>query len=263
MTTLLLVDIQKDFHPGGSLAIPTANDDANRTASFIRKHSSSISRIVCTLDSHHRLHIAHPVFWKNEKGEHPNPFTLISMEDVQSGKWIPRSDLKHPVRNSRAAPLIDKEVFAMGGPIPDNLYDDCGNLNIVQYCIEYTRRLEEKGRFKLCIWPEHCLIGTPGHNVVTEVMQAIQHWSNETGGSVEWIDKGQNLLTEMYSALCAEVPVSKKSAFDYDLFESVSIRHLFLCIILHITCCIWHLCICNLYQSFGDRTSYYSAQNRY
>lgn len=227
MTTLLLIDIQNDFHPGGSLAIPTANDDAKRTSSFIRKHSSSISRIVCTLDSHQRLHIAHPVFWKNEKGEHPNPFTLISMEDVQSGKWIPRSDLKFPVRNSRTGPIVDNEVFATGGPIPDNLYDDCGNLNIVQYCIEYTRRLEEKGRFKLCIWPEHCLIGTPGHNVVTEVMQAIQHWSNETGGSVEWIDKGQNLLTEMYSALCAEVPVSKRSAFDYDLCESVSIRHLF------------------------------------
>eukprot|EP00571_Detonula_confervacea_P001902 CAMPEP_0172319108 /NCGR_PEP_ID=MMETSP1058-20130122/36804_1 /TAXON_ID=83371 /ORGANISM="Detonula confervacea, Strain CCMP 353" /LENGTH=246 /DNA_ID=CAMNT_0013034071 /DNA_START=136 /DNA_END=876 /DNA_ORIENTATION=- len=173
------------------------------------------------MDSHHKLHIAHPLFWTNsESGEHPNPFTIISMEDVQSGKWIPRKDLKHPVRQ----PLIDDAILAQGGDVPDNLYSSDGALDIEQYCIEYTRRLEEKGRFQLCIWPEHCLIGSEGHNVVRVVMDAIQDWSHATGGSVEWVDKGANLLTEMYSALCSEVPISKKTAFDDDLFESLKIN---------------------------------------
>ena len=53
-------------------------------------------------------------------------------------------------------------------------------------------------------------------------MDAVLDWSYKTGGSVEWVDKGQNLLTEMYSALCAEVPVSGKTDFDQELFDSVS-----------------------------------------
>ena len=218
MTTLVLIDVQKDFHPGGSLAIPAAGEDASRMASFIRQNASSIDRIVMTMDSHHKLHIAHPSFWTNAGGKHPDPFTIISMEDVATGKWIPRQDLKHPVRG----PLVDNNVLAQGGEIPKNLYGADGQLDIFQYCLEYTRRLEAKGRFQLCIWPEHCLIGSEGHNVVPEVMDAVQHWSYVTGGSVEWVDKGQNLLTEMYSALCAEVPVSERTSFDSALFESVS-----------------------------------------
>ena len=234
MTTLLLIDVQKDFHPGGSLAIPSAGADASRTASFIRKHSSSISRIVATMDSHHKLHIAHPCFWTDKDGAHPDPFTIISSEDVINGRWIPRGNIKQPKKgverpshterraSGRFAPLVEVKILAQGGAVPDDLYKEDGTLDIVKYCIEYTRRLEEKGRFQLCIWPEHCLIGSEGHNIVTDVMEAMEDWSNDTGGSVEWVDKGQTLLTEMYSALCAEVPVSEKTAFDFELLEEVS-----------------------------------------
>ena len=233
MTTLLLIDVQNDFHPGGSLAIPTADTDATRTATFIRKNLFSISRIVMTMDSHQKLHIAHPCFWTNgETGEHPSPFTLISSEDVKNGTWIPRVDIR--MTAGRGVPMIDESVFSKGGEIPTNLYHKQGDdgssatsLNILQYCIEYTSRLEAKGRFQLCIWPEHCLIGSQGHNVVQEVMDAVLDWSYKTGGSVEWVDKGQNLLTEMYSALCAEVPVSGKTDFDQELFDSVSMFLLF------------------------------------
>ena len=220
MTTLLLIDVQKDFHPGGSLAIPSASEDALRIASFIKNHSSSISRIVATMDSHQKLHIAHPCFWTNsETGAHPDPFTTISMEDVKSGKWIPRKDLKHPVRS----PFVDDAILGQGGDVPENLYNaGDGTLDLVQYCIEYTKRLEAKGRFQLCIWPEHCIIGSEGHNVVQVVMDAMTQWCGATGGSVEWVHKGQNNLTEMYSAMAAEVPISGETAFGHDLFQSVS-----------------------------------------
>ena len=143
VVTLLLVDVQKDFHPGGSLAIPTANEDAERIAKLIKADGSKITRVVATMDSHLKLHIAHPGFWlSGEDGKtHPTPFTIISSQDIVDGKWKPRSNLKLP------ADSIDGAVF--GGL--DKVMDGSGNLDLLKYSIEYTRRLEEKGKFKLCI----------------------------------------------------------------------------------------------------------------
>lgn len=211
-TTLLLIDVQKDFHPGGSLAIPTADKDAERIAQFIRNNASSIDRIVATLDSHHKLHIAHPSFWISSDKKHPDPFTIITTDDLIAEKWIPRPDLKLDES------LLDPAVFTE----MDTVVDSNGNLDISKYCIEYSRQLEEKGRFKICIWPEHCLIGTDGHNVVDSVRQAMEEWSEATGGSIEWVFKGQNLLTEMYSALAADVPVCSETTFNEELQNSLA-----------------------------------------
>lgn len=234
MTTLLLIDCQKDFHPGGSLPVPNSDEDAERITNFIRQNASSIHRIVATMDSHHPLHIAHPAFWSDEDGNQPNPFTVISMQDIVSGKWIPREDIKPSAREASISLLIEDEIVAEeGGKMPSDLYseDASGNkkLNIKQWCIEYTRRLEAKGRFSLMIWPEHCIVGTEGHNIVPTIVEAMMDWSRKTGGSVEWVHKGQNLLTEMYSALCAEVPVTKNTSFHHELMESVSSRSISLC----------------------------------
>ena len=223
MTTLLLIDCQKDFHPGGSLAVPNADADAARITQFIRQNTPAIHRIVATMDSHHPLHIAHPCFWSDQDGNNPTPFTVISTEDIVSGKWTPREDIKPSAREDL---LIDDTILQ--GEIPSNLYttDATGQkqLNMKQWCIEYTKRLASNGKFQLMIWPEHCLVGTEGHNLVTEIGEALMEWSRKTGGSVEWVNKGQNLLTENYSALCAEVPVTKGTSFDYKLLESVSVE---------------------------------------
>jgi nicotinamidase-related amidase len=87
-TSLLLIDVQKDFHPGGSLAIPAAGEDAERIANAIRTNGDSIERIVATMDSHHKLHIAHPSFWVSGDDEkhHPSPFTIITTEEITLGK---------------------------------------------------------------------------------------------------------------------------------------------------------------------------------
>lgn len=208
MTTLLLIDVQKDFHPGGSLAIPTADDDANRVAQLIQTHGSKIDRVVATLDSHHKLHIAHPCFWLDAKGSHPSPFTIISHDDVINGTWQPRSTL--------ALSPGDLTVFQVASK-----GDEGATLDLLEYAKEYTKRLEAKGRFQLCIWPEHCLIGTDGHAMVENIREALNDWSDATGGSIEFVWKGQNLLTEMYSALEADVPVSKETSFNQALQESL------------------------------------------
>lgn len=216
-TTLLLIDVQKDFHPGGSLAIEAAGADAERITDIIRRSiadpdSPSINRLMVTLDSHHKLHIAHPKFWESgHDGKPPPPFTIISSSDIKKGTWKPRSNLKLPLGIETVKPSMLKCKT-----------DEYGNLNLLDYCIEYTKALEEKGRFKLCIWPEHCLMGTKGHQVVDDVSQVMGDWSDLTGGSIEFVMKGQNLLTEMYSALAAEVPITTQTDYNDTLLFSLS-----------------------------------------
>lgn len=168
---LLIIDPQNDFHEGGSLAVPGAQADAERVSQLIREKSESIQRIVITLDSHHKLHIAHGAFWKSGSGDSPPPFTMISKEDVEGGVWVPRN--------------------------PEYLH----------YVVDYIDKLEASGKFKLVIWPEHCIVGSPGHCVVAPIHTAANEWSFKKGKNIEYIRKGENNLTEMYSALAAEVPL--------------------------------------------------------
>ena len=173
MATLLIIDPQTDFHGGGSLAVPGADEDAMRTNQFILSNMDKISRIVITLDSHHKIDIGHGGFWSSgsDKSKRPDPFTLITKEDIENRVWVPQS--------------VDHE----------------------EYIKVYLDSLESKGRFKHIIWPEHCLIGTPGHAVNSTIMEAAHTWCDKHNRQVEWVIKGENPLTEMYSALAAEVPI--------------------------------------------------------
>lgn len=165
---LLVIDQQVDFHPGGSLAIPTANEDAARIAAFITRHRAHLAQLVFTLDSHQRYHIAHGIFWANAQGESPAPFTLISSQDVAAGVWTPRDP------------------------------------QLREYVLAYTQSLEKSGKFTLCIWPEHCVIGTPGHNLVEDVRTAALEWAKDSLQQIQYVMKGSNSFTEHYSALRAE-----------------------------------------------------------
>ena len=217
--TLLLIDVQKDFHVGGSLAIPGADSDVERIVQFITTNSNNLHRIICTFDSHYKLHIAHPSFWiHNTTKEHPKEFTTISSQDVKNGVWIPRPDM------TIYSHMIDTNIFLEAGSNSNNcnIIDIAtGKIDIQKYCVEYTRRLEEKQKFQLCIWPEHCLMGSIGHTMVEPVLDAIHTWTEQTGRNVEYIYKGQNLYTEMYSALIADVPISNDTKFNQTLQDSM------------------------------------------
>lgn len=223
-TTLLIIDPQKDFHPGGSLAVTNADEDAKRIANLIRASiydtSEGISRIVITMDTHHKIDIAHPGFWVSEEGNHPDPFTLISYNDVESGKWRPSKDVKF---HKDATPkFIDEaKVSETLGMEESEIYDDDGNVKVYEYCLKYIKKLEETGRLKHCIWPEHCLIGTDGHKVVDVIIKAIDEWSKKTNGKAEYVEKGQNPLAEMYSGIQAEVEICPRTSKNEELLESL------------------------------------------
>lgn len=227
-TTLLIIDAQNDFHPGdqNSLSIANANADAERIAKLIQssidksKKSSTINRIVATLDTHHKLHIAHPTFWIDENNNHPTPFTSITCADIRKGTWKPRSNLKIPF--GPKSHQLDLDILNNGKSKSKITMDEDGNIDLLSYVIEYTTALEASGKFTLTIWPEHCLIGSRGHNIVSNINDAFQEWSSVTGTSVEYVTKGENLLTEMYSVLKAEVPISEETKFNHELFESLN-----------------------------------------
>ena len=169
----LIIDPQNDFcNPKGALFVTGADKDSERLAECITRLSDQINDIHVTLDSHHFVDIAHPIFWINDKGDHPAPFTLISKKDVMDGKWYP----KNPTWSKRA--------------------------------LDYVTSLEVNKRYLLCIWPPHCLIGSWGHNVVDPVYKAITEWEKKFN-LVDYVTKGSNLFTEHYSAVQADVPDAK------------------------------------------------------
>lgn len=168
---LLVIDPQVDFCDlaRGALYVPGADDDMRRLAAMIRRLKPKLDDIHVTLDSHHFIHIAHPIFWKDSRGHHPPPFTRIARAEVEEGVWTPT--------------------------VP----------GMYRRALEYVRRLEQNGRYELTVWPPHCLIGSPGHAVFPELFAALTEWETRFA-FVDYVTKGSNILTEHYSAVQADVP---------------------------------------------------------
>ena len=133
---LVIIDPQNDFcDPKGSLFVKGADNDMKRLSAFVKRVGSKLGDINVTLDSHHDVDIAHPIFWRNSAGKNPSPFTIITPNDVESGVWIPSVPSK----------------------------------SLRQRAISYVKELGAKGRYPLCIWPVHCVIGSWGHNIYPEL----------------------------------------------------------------------------------------------
>jgi len=168
---LLIIDPQVDFcDPAlGALYVPGAEHDMIRLAAMIRRLKGRLDDIHVTLDSHHLIHIAHPIFWKDSRGARPPAFTRISRADVEAGVWTP------------TAPGMYRRA------------------------LDYVRRLEQNARYELTVWPPHCLIGSPGHSVFPPLFAALGEWEARFA-FVDYVTKGSNILTEHYSAVQADVP---------------------------------------------------------
>ena len=155
-----------------ALPVLGADKDMERLAAFITANQNRIAEVHCTLDSHQLIHIAHPIFWVNSRGESPKPFTTITVSDVRNGVWR------------------------------------CFHPGLQQHALHYVETLQANGRYELTVWPPHCLIGSWGHSVVPSVLKAFQAWESrqDNPNRVNFITKGSNFLTEHYSGVCADVP---------------------------------------------------------
>jgi nicotinamidase-related amidase len=176
---LLIIDPQNDFcdlpdpergSETPSLPVPGAHADMLRLAALIEAAGSGIGAITITLDSHLRLDIAHPGFWRHGDGTAVAPFTPIRAADVSTGAFLPR-----------AADALPR-------------------------ALAYLEALEARGRYTHMVWPVHCELGAWGHNVHAAVHHACNQWEDATGANAAKILKGLNPWTEHYSAIRAEVP---------------------------------------------------------
>ena len=169
---LLIIDPQNDFCdiPGAALPVPGARDDMARLAALIARSGVEFEAIHVTLDSHQPLDIAHPGWWCDADGQAPVPFTVIGEADVRAGRWRARDAASQPSS------------------------------------LAYVEQLALRGRYQLVVWPEHCPIGSWGHNVYAPLHAALSAWSRRTLLPVNYVMKGMNPGTEHYSAIRAEVP---------------------------------------------------------
>ena len=176
---LLVIDPQNDFcEPSGTLFVPGAEDDMKRLAAMVIRLKDKLDDIHVTLDSHHYVDIAHPIFWVDSQAANPDPFTIISADDVEKGLWR----TAYPSFQNRAR--------------------------------DYVKALETNKRYPLCIWPYHCLIGSWGYGVINSydkgtpiapLFNAFVEWEKDLG-LINYVTKGSNFWTEHYSAVQADVP---------------------------------------------------------
>ena len=73
----------------------------------------------------------------------------------------------------------------------------------------YAKKLDDgRNDFRLTIWPDHCLIGSKGYAIYHVIQGALQEWNKKhPEKSIKYVTKGMNCLTEMYSAIAAEVKI--------------------------------------------------------
>lgn len=176
--------LQQQLIHDGELCVPGAWDDMLRLADLVDRLSHKLDDIHVTMDSHHYLHIAHPYWFKDTKGARPDPFTVM--------------------RNEKGT-IIGAKYDATG------TLHDVGQYTTVQpgllkWTLDYLAALTTGGRYPHMIWPPHCLIGSPGHNIVQPLFDAFLRWETTSCGFVNYVTKGSNYRTEHFSAVRAEVP---------------------------------------------------------
>ena len=182
---LVLVDVQNTFclpdfelFVGGRSGNGAVEDNI-RLCRFIYHNLPHITHIVATLDTHTPMQIFHAPFWVDAEGNHPAPYTMITADDVASGRW-------------RFNPALASVL---------GLSPETGQKHVAHY----VQTLAARGKYQHTIWPYHAMLGGIGHALVPAVEEAVFFHSIARYAQPEFIVKGNHPLTEHYSALAPEV----------------------------------------------------------
>ncbi len=197
---LMIIDCQNTFclpdfelFVGGRSGKGAVLDNI-RLCEFIYRNIGAITQVFPTMDTHTAMQVFHSIFLVNDKGENPPPFSLISLDDIESGKWKVNPAIAHSVAN--------------------------GNyVGLQKHILHYAKKLSENGKYMLTIWPYHAVLGGIGHALVSSVEEACFFHNIARSSQTGFEIKGGNPLTENYSVLRPEVvdgadgrPIAQKNA---------------------------------------------------
>jgi nicotinamidase/pyrazinamidase len=184
---VVLVDYQHDFvDPSGTLYVPGSQADVARFLTWFYANAHKITTIYASLDTHIPFQIFYGSWWINpQTHEHPQPFTVITGQDVDNRTWVP---LLEPA-----------------------------------WSVYYVHELQQMARKDLMIWPYHTMQGTLGHMLVAPISEAIAWHSTARQIQPVYIEKGLIPRTEFYGIFGAEVPdpQAPASSLNTTLLDSV------------------------------------------
>ncbi len=198
---LVGIDIQNSFcipgfelYVGGRSGLGAVQDN-QRLVDFIYRNLANITHIVATLDTHTAMQIFHPIFLIDDQGQHPAPMTLISYNDLLTGRW-------------KFNPAIAANL---------KITPQYGQAHV----LHYAKELKDRHKYDLTVWPYHVMIGSLGHALVSIFEEAIFFHTVARNSQANFTIKGDNPLTEHYSAIGPEVldgPNGEKIAGDSAAF---------------------------------------------
>ena len=186
---VVLVDYQHDFvDPAGTLYVPGAQDDIVRFLKWFYMNAHKITSGYASMDTHLPFQIFFNSWWRNPKtGEHPQPFTVITEEDVTKELVVP--------------------VFRQDW----------------DWSHQYVHLLKEKVKKDLMIWPYHTIEGTLGHMLSAPISEAIAWHSAARNTQPTYIVKGRTIRSEYYGIFGAEIadPEDPESGLNVALLDAV------------------------------------------
>jgi nicotinamidase-related amidase len=180
---LLAVDMQNTFcTPGFELFVAGrsgtgALDDSRRLCAFVYHQLGLVTQVVVTLDTHQAFQVFHAPFLVDVDGRHPDPYTLVSVEDIATGRWRVDPDAA--------------EVLGLNGA--------------GKYLTGYVETLATGGKYDLTIWPFHAMLGGVSHALVSAIEEVFFFHTIARRSQSRFEIKGQHPLTEHYSVLGPEV----------------------------------------------------------
>jgi nicotinamidase-related amidase len=132
------------------------------------------------MDTHYPYQIFSPAFWVRDDGTPPEAHREITTEDIRAGRIRPDPALAPFLTGGDAEALHRQAEY-------------------------YCEQLERAGKYTLYLWPPHCILGSDGHGLAGVIHEArlFHAWARVAPAAIEI--KGDNPLTENYSALAPEV----------------------------------------------------------
>jgi nicotinamidase-related amidase len=182
---LLAVDVQNTFcTPGFELFVAGrsgtgAVDDSGRLCAFLYRNLAAITEVVVTMDTHQAFQIFHTPFLVGPDGRHPDPYTLVTAEDLASGRWS-----------------VDQDAASTLG---------LRATEAAAHLRSYVEALAAGGKYELTVWPFHAMLGGVGHALVSALEEAFFFHSIARRAQTRFEIKGRHPLTEHYSVLGPEV----------------------------------------------------------